>query len=172
MALLKKGKKRKRKVTSLEDEETKMQPLSNIFCSNLHSSGQNQANILQNISIFILFFPPFPPTNPEQFTESGGKVSPLLLTGRAGRAGCNYAQNQRRVTALINGNKPYQSNGATLQKQLRLLANHHQRFLLVQTVHFQGLGTIIHSSLCENLPLRQHHDFLPAERDDVERDVC
>lgn len=34
----------------------------------------------------FFFFPPFLPTNSEQFTESGGKVSPSLLTGRAGPA--------------------------------------------------------------------------------------
>lgn len=96
----------------------------------------NQAN-------FSNYF--YPPSRTPPTTLSNFQRAVATFPCRATQAGCNYAQNQRCVTALINGNTPYQSNGATQQKTTPAAANRHQHFL--PTAHFQGLETISHSSL-------------------------
>lgn len=66
-------------------------------------------NTLQ-ISQVVFFLPPTTLSNLQ-------RTFPCQATWEC-RAGCNYAQNQTCVTALINGNTPYQSNRTTLEKQL------------------------------------------------------
>lgn len=119
-------------------QRREMQHLSKVFCSNLHLSGQIQQISCKTFQI---------PQQPWAIYREQWQRFRFVPHG-LGRAGCNYVQNQMCVTALINGNTLYQSNGTTQQKQLR-----HRHFL--PTADDQGSETIIHSSLFHKISVRE-----------------